>query len=826
MTTIAANAGGLLGWRQVPSFGRCEGYYTEPNLNPMLRAVLPISQAPAKVNADDAYLPLHKTWVFTGHVRISQPNRLATANKGYVYPDKKNHRRNTATLVGNVHLREPAQLFVGHRAHLALNSAKGTLEDGVYRIGLHQKPTHNRAPVEHVVGLTAWGYAKKIIQVDKMHYHFQHSSYTTCSPTHHAWRLKSHTLQLNRVSGRGIAHDATLYVHGIPVFYTPYFNFPIDNRRQTGFLWPAFATTSQDGFVINLPYYLNLAPNYDATLTPHWMSKRGLQLNTTLRYLTAQHSGSLLMSYLPHDQAFRRFQQDIAAKQPNAPFAQRLLSQSDNRGALHWRDKSQFNANWRAESDVSWVSDDYYVQDLSGNLDLNSNQYASNQLEQSAFVEYSNLHWLFTTRVQAYQTLHLINTSPIYSAYNRLPEITVSASYPDSWHGLAFSLQGQYTHFEHPWVHEFSSTPPITGDRFNLEPGLSRPMQWASGYVTPSVQLMLTHYNLRHQPTGNPSEISRALPIVRVDTGLYFDRDTHIGHTDYTQTLEPRALFTYIPYRDQNNIPVFDSPPQTYYYNQVFNYNRFAGIDRIGDAKQVALGFTTRFIEHDTGTQRFLASVGEIFFAGNQLVSSCSTPGCINTHDNPPSGKTITASTVSAYAQYTITRDWNLSANYSWDPTARRINSANARLNFVRDQQHIVNFGYDFIYGYSPYPVINGQSGNAPSRNQNNLNNLSFSFVWPISTQKWLAIGSAERNISHGHLEDFLLGVEYNTCCWAVRLVGGKTFSDFSTTGQPRFSRAIYLQWQLKGLGEMGNTQLDFLQRNIPHYRGQFMGET
>ena len=824
-----------LGWISVPSTENiCCGYYLDPLADFGNKPLPPITTTPVTINADTATFHQTGTSILIGKITLSQPGRLVNADKIYLNRTPDAAIPGSADLYGNVMLREPGKLIIGDSAHLELHSKVANFKNAIYRLVL-STPDKVATTVKTEPVLTAWGKAKVVNQDQKGVITLLKSSYTTCAPTANTWLMNAQKVLLNRDTGRGTAYGAWLDVQGVPVFYMPYFNFPIDKRRQTGFLFPTIGNSSVSGFNFTTPFYWNIAPNYDALITPHYYSERGLQMSADFRYLTENSSGDFYGSFLPNDDAFETFKQDAVTKYASFVNLGRLEHSNDDRYAYAWHDNTTFNEHWNTGVNYNSVSDDYYFEDFGNTPQLNNQ--ISNQLPREVHANYVDEYWHFNGIVQTYQTLHPVNQAAVNNPYGELPQLTLNGSFPDQAYGLEYLVDNQFTYFMRAHNPGETTTVPSAG-RFNFEPGVKLPIIGLSGYFTPELQLALTHYNVGSQVEGYNSVIQRNIPIFNIDTGLFFDRSTHLFNTDYQQTLEPRLFYLYVPYRNQNDIPVFDTGIVPFTYDSLYMTNRFSSLDRIGDANQISYGFTTRFLQQDDGTEKFRTSVGQIYYFRNRRVNLCdpgaaagTTPSTASTYTACNANPTIAVgatsptekfSPVAGQVAYNFNPAWNLTGNVAWDPTTNETINAGANLQYHPMFNHVINFNYNFVrYGDGDTappnePPIDPQSW------RNDLNQAGTSFAWPI-VERWSAVGGYTYNISHKYSQSYFGGVEYNSCCWAVRMVAGRTFVGLNQNYNPTFNNNVYLQFQFKGLANVGTQDpATFLMGNIPGYQDTF----
>ena len=812
-----------LGWvEDVAHGGRCEGYYREPAFSPLLMPKIPLKQGPISIRANQTEFRQSGKSVLLGKVELNQPDRRLQADRVELKRNNETGKISSADLYGKVVLREPGRLLVSDYAHMFLDRQAGSLHHVLYRVLLADPARLNRLPQKiNVSGqtgetdLNAWGKAAQVTQTKPGLIQLLQATYTTCTPLNNIWQLSSRSIHLDRDSGRGEARDVSLSIKNIPVFYSPYFNFPVDKRRKSGFLFPYITTSSTSGLQVGIPYYWNIAPNYDLTFTPRVLTKRGVRFDGSFRYLTSLDDGALNLSFLPNDRTFREFRDTAPSFYAPSAALTELSSASSNRAYFSWQNSTIFNEHWTSRIDYTYVSDDYYFIDF-GSVPAVIN---ANQLLRQGNVAYANEHWNFLAQVQNYQTLHPVNQVPIANQYSSFPRLALNATYPDQAFGLNYQLISEWVNFFRTRGPTDTVVPPI-GNRLHLQPSVSLPMIKPEAYITPKIQFAATRYQLRNQTPGFSSEINRVLPLLGVEGGLYFDRALKILKNAYRQTLEPQISYLFVPYHNQNAIPIFDSALQPFSYDQLFRYNRFSGNDRIGDANQFSLALTTRISDKMTGEEKLKVSVGQIYYFQNRKVTLCNTPGCQDTLFVP--GATSPTESVSPFAgqaNYQLNAHWASSANLAWDPGTRRTINGNFNFQYHPSPNRLLNLGYNFIRFGDPLLAVVPP---AATSSANNFSQPSISFAWPIK-ESWRAMGSYNYNLSHNHPQTYFYGLEYNSCCWAVRLVASRTFTALNQNFNPVFNNAIYFQWQLKGLGNIGtNDPSSVLTNGIPGYSDNF----
>jgi len=802
-TVNHADVAKFLGWvdGDTKTENFCNGYYLEPDIITTNPNPLPFDLAPTKVTADKpALFSQYGTSTLTGDVTITQPGRQITSDIATFYREADTGKISSGTLLGNVHLREYGKIIVAKKGLWDSCTHAFTLTNGIYRM-ITPSPTGS---------VNAWGRASKMVRDDKGVLTFNKATYTTCSPKTNTWRVRGSKIVLNKNTGRGSVTNALIFFHDFPVAYLPYFNFPIDKDRKSGFLYPSFSFSSNNGVDLSLPFYLNLAPNYDALLTSRVMGKRGILGEGLFRYLTPRSKGYLDMRYISRDTEFINFQKEsLTTYQKPSYSLSRLENASADRGFISYQNETNFNEHWSGDVNVNYVSDDYFFQDFGG-----SPTNDDDQLFNQADVKYAGENWNFSALAQAFQTLHPINQSPSSAdQYRRVPQINFNGNLPDSYYGLDYQLQGEFVNFDYD--HEYdplSGKLMATGNRVYLNPSASLPMNWAGGYATPQVQLDSTLYSLRNNVVDfnsgeTKNNITRALPIFSFDSGMTLTRNTSLFSSNYMQTLEPRVFYLYVPDHNQSDIPIFDSALSTFSFDQLFATNRFSGRDLVGDANQISVGLTTRLLDSYSAEEKFRASIGQMYLLRKHDV-------CINSNCSSDPMAQYNVSPVVGEIQYDLTPYWSANVNAAWDPNINKFNNGAVNIKYHNGTNRIASLGYNFVKHGDP--LINEVS--------DDLNRINLSVAWPIA-EHWNAVGDWNYNISHDHPQEYFYGLEYQSCCWAVRVVKSQSFIGTDENNHNTFQKAVYMQVLLKGMGSVGSCSAGtLLTSQIPEYRDNFGG--
>ena len=502
-------------------------------------------------------------------------------------------------------------------------------------------------PVYQLVPGPGRGEAARVDFINQKQFKFKDATYTTCEVGNDDWYLDVNTLDIDKTREIGTARNATLQFLGVPILYTPWMSFPLNNARKTGILPPTIGTTGRTGLDLVVPYYFNLAPNYDATLYPRVMSKRGLQLGGEFRYLYEKFSGVSQVEYLPQDNAAGRSRWGVFLKH------------------LH-----SITPNLSVGMDFNRVSDDEYFRDLSNLVTATSQSY----LNQEFWAGYQQGWWSADLRAQSFQTLQ-DPLAPLAIPYNRLPQLRVNAA-RDLRGGVQFNLVSEATHFAHPTQ--------IEGTRVLAYPTVKLPLTNSYGFLTPQVGWHLTRYKL--DDTAPQPTISRSVPIASLDAGLIMERPFSFKNQSYVQTLEPRLYYVYAPYKDQSAIPIFDTGLLDFSYAQMFTENQFIGGDRVNDANQFTVAVTSRFIEDTSGVERLNVTLGQRYYFSNQRVT---LPGVA------PRDKSSTDLLAAISGQ--ITRAWRFETAWQFDTDTGRTVRQNLGASYRPGPGRVLNFSYRTI---------------------------------------------------------------------------------------------------------------------------------
>lgn len=648
---------------------------------------------------------------------------------------------------GNVRLRMDGDELTGPRLRLRVGDNAGVIDEPRYTLVPREGGVTGRAAAP----TGARGTAKAARFDGRDNVRVTDGTFTTCKPGQDDWHISAEELDLDLGREVGVARGARLSFLGMRTPALPEIEFPLNNRRKSGFLPPSFGISNARGWEVLAPYYLNLAPNYDATVAPRYMERRGLQLITQFRYLLPTSRGEAQVEVLPEDKAT-----------------------GDARWGVSLRDSSIFGTSgWSSNVNYTSVSDDQYFRDLSGRLAVATQVF----LPQEGSVTYGGGWWWSTLRLQRFQTLQ-DPASPVATPYARLPQLTFAALRPTRL-GLDLGATAEAVAFEHSTL--------VQGRRTTVYPYLAWPLLRPYGFITPKIGVHATHYSLTDAGPATPTSQSRTLPIASIDSGLFFERNVSWFGGDFLQTLEPRAYYLRVPFRDQSAIPLFDTAIADLSYAQLFSENYYVGGDRISDANQLTIAATSRLLRPATGQEAVRAFVGQRFYFDEQHVAlTAATP--LRTADTAP---------IIAGLGGQIAPNWraDTAAQYSW--SGAQLERFNFGVRYSPQFARVVTAAYRYARETAAQPEIR---------------QIDVAAQWPL----WRGLyGLARLNydVAGSQIVESLAGIEYNADCWIVRAV----LQSFVSATEKR-TYQFFVQLELNGLARIGIDPLEALQRNIPGY--------
>ncbi|RFA31275.1 hypothetical protein CAI21_01145 [Alkalilimnicola ehrlichii] len=652
---------------------------------------------PVTIDADRVdYFGATQSYRFAGNVLLQQADQQLQADR-IVF----NQETSRADASGNLRYYEDGLTLWAEEGHLYFDVTRGALSTA--RFQFEHSYTH--------------GDADEIIIEDSQRSRYRDVRFTTCPPDRTDWWLRGSELRTDREEGMGSARHAWLQFMGVPLFYTPYISFPIDDRRRSGLLAPSYRQSSRSGFDLRIPYYWNMAPNYDAVLAPRIVTRRGLMLDTEWRLLTRQFAAETDLQYLPDDDLYG-----------DDRWLASLRMESPEERAIQW------------ELDLNRVSDEDYLRDFGSGIASSS----VSHLPSLAIASYQTLDLRVSAQAQTWQTLDQEVSSP----YRILPRVRVDYNPAPIAAGLDYRLESELTYFDHA-----NPSARDTGVRAHVVPTLSRTWDGLAYFITPSFAVSHTEYWLDRPDNSAAENPSSTIPIFSVEAGIFLERDFALGNRALMQTLEPRLFYLYVPEYDQSDQPRFDTRDSELTLGQLFRTNRFTGPDRQGDANQVSAALTSRVVDRQSGREHLSASVGQIFYLEDREVT-------INDALEDP---TRNSSDIMAELRSQLPGGFNVFADYRWDPYDNRTRRSGLRLQYRPQPDAVINLGY--------------RSRTERDSGSRELEQTDLSFVWPIGA-RWHAIGGWRYSLLDNETLEQFAGFEFDNCCWSFRLLAREYVRD------------------------------------------------
>jgi LPS-assembly protein len=592
-------------------------------------------------------------------------------------------------------------------------------------------------------------------------------TYSTCEGPNPDWYLESSTLRLDQGRDVGAASSTVIYFKGVPIIGTPAMSFSLSGARRSGWLPPSIGAGSKGSAEVMVPYYVNIAPNRDLTLFPRMIFNRGLQMGATFRYLgltdLGPYSGETHVEVLPNDRIRHR---------------DRWLLQT-----LH---NQTIGQGWTYGWNIHAASDDNYPSDFSRTVAAS----AERQLLREVRTDYYGQYWSLNARAQSYQVLQdpAAATNPalfVPRPYDRLPDLNFHAGRYDVLGGFDWALDASATRFSYPtqFVNN-QTTPAVQGNRFVVVPQMSFPWVRPGYFITPKLMLHATKYDLENNLGANglpANEIDRAVPTFSLDSGLIFERPGKLFGMTGTQTLEPRLFYVRTPFRDQNDIPNFDTALMGFNYAQLFTENRYVGADRVSDANQLTAAVVTRFIESN-GAERLRVALGSRYYFSDPRVTL--TP-------NEPRNQTRSDALFAAGGR--ISEQWSFDTGVQYDAQGHSLYSSNAGLQWSPAPMKVLNVEYRY--------------------QRDSFRNADLSAQWPL-TARWYGVGRVSYSLRDKKLLESLIGLEYKADCWVFRMGAQRFVTAAQTTSTP-----VFFQLELNGLSRLGfGNPLETFNKSIPGY--------
>ena len=643
-------------------------------------------------------------------------------------------------------------------------------------------------------------------------------TFTTCPVNDNSWQLKANTITLDTQSKIGTGRDARIDFMGVPILYVPWVSFPLSSDRKSGFLYPTIGNTSYGGVQLSLPYYFNILPNYDFTFEPTEYTKAGVDLGGEMRLLTANQHGELDWNYLPHDRNYV-----VCTPQVVDGVSSEHCEQGGGRDRVRLNDVLDLTHDLRLTTTAQEVSDPFYFEDFSQGPEGTSTAF----LERSALFSYRDEHWRVEAEAQQYQTIDYILTSeqalyaPFNRPYARVPRLAASTDYSLGPQGLLhYGFDSEVVDFQRP-----GGTYEVQGWRGDVTPNVYLDLTGPGYFLRPAFAWRATQYELQDPYPGYPSSPSRNLPIASVDTGLIFERDSG-SHSKHRLTLEPRILYLYVPYRDQDKLPVFDTALPDLNPVELFRTNRYVGADRMSDANQLSAGVTSRLFDSANGQQFLAVTVGQAYYFTPPRVPlprfDCSAfvnglPVCLPAGPEPLGSENrsdfVVQVAVNAF------QSWSADAAVQWDPQTQSSERTQVNLQYKPANDAIINLSYryerytfDQVELSGAWPIF--RNWHVFLRDIYSLSDREKDFAYqPTTSPQPPGQGAQVYYPTVGFLERFA-GFEYRACCWRVRLGVRRYVSNHNGSQDT----GVWLQLELGGLASVGSASDASLGQEIRGY--------
>ncbi|MCD8558784.1 MAG: LPS assembly protein LptD [Shewanella xiamenensis] len=710
-------------------------------------------QAKIRIASDRSKAEMGKQAIFTGDVVFSQGDRHIAADEAILDQATEQFDAN-----GNLVFQDSNFTVTADSLQAQMRSNRATLKGAQY--WLHGQQVH--------------GDAEKLQITINNNLILTNTNFTTCPPDNVSWLLEAEKIKINSEEEWGEIWNAKLRVADIPVFYIPYMTVPVSDKRKTGFLYPSFSTSTTNGFEVSAPYYWNIAPEYDLTFTPNYMTNRGLFTKTEFRYLAGEaQNGRLNFEYLGSD---------------------RMIGGSPNRYLYNWQHQGAIDKNWRVLTNFTEVSDNNYFNDLKSDV----NRATDNQLSRIGEVSYFERDWDISTRVQDIKVL-----GEDEKPYQVMPQVNFNYRAADFWNNLDFGFNSELTNFAH------QDDDVNTATRLHMAPSLTLPIHGPSGSLTSQLKLMQTNYwqdknNTKFDTLDDT--VSRTIPQVRINGQINFERFTELFEQNYRQTLEPQFQYLYVGYEDQRGIGIYDTAQLQDDYFGLFRDRRFSGLDRIADANQVTLGITTRFFDdHNQEATKF--SLGQIFYLQDSKLG----------YEDNIFEQNQSTSVLAAELDTRLSQDWYLGAAIQYDTNTSDNKKTEVTLDFRPEANKLLQLSYRYVPD-----LLNS--------NTNDLVNISQAGVrgaWPINDSLYF-VGNWYYDLNESRSIETYTGFQYESCCYAIRLsyhyriktnyddnIGSAIIDE-----REQFERGVYLNLVIKGLGGSGPLGVtDMLNDGLFNYR-------
>ncbi|EMH4163139.1 LPS assembly protein LptD [Pluralibacter gergoviae] len=724
---------------------------------------------PVTINADHANGNYPDNAVFSGNVDVQQGNSRLTADEVQLHqkqPQGQTDPVRTVDALGNVRYDDDQVILKGPKAWSNLNTKDTNVWKGDYQ--MVDRQGRGKADVMKQRG-------------DNRYTILDNGSFTSCLPGSNTWSVVGSEVIQDRQEEVAEIWNARFKLGSVPIFYSPYLQLPIGNKRRSGFLIPNAGYGSDDGFEFSLPYYWNIAPNFDATITPHYMSKRGnVNWENEFRYLTHAGSGVVEFDYMPSDSQHG--------------------DDSGHRWMTYWNHSGVVDQVWRLNADYTKVSDKDYFDDFSSKYGNSTDGYATQKFSAGYFVDNFDAN----LSARKFQVLDDGRNSSYYS----LPQLDVNF-YQNDVGPFDTRLYAQAVKFENT----NSDMPEAT--RLHLEPSINLPLSNRWGSIDTEAKLMSTHYEQKHVNDYNDTygthlkeSVNRTLPQFKVDGKMVFERDMDWSQ-GYTQTMEPRVQYLYVPYKDQGNIMEYDSSLLQSDFTGLFRDRSYSGLDRIASANQVTTGLTTRVYDQNA-VERFNASIGQIY-----LFKKART-GDDNFHweNEDDTGSVVWAGDT----YWRMTDRWGLRGGVQYDTRLDDFTTGNGAIEYRRDEDRMVQLKYR--YASPEYIKTTLTSYSTAQQYKDGISQVGMTASWPIA-DRWSVVGAYYYDTKMSKTANQMLGVQYSSCCFAIGIGYERKINDWDNNKlESKYDNKIGFNIELRGLSSnYGLGTQKMLRSNILPYQ-------
>ena len=735
------------------------------------------NELPVTINADNAKGNYPDDAVFTGNVDIAQGNSRLQADEVQLHQKQAEGQPEpirTVDALGNVHYDDNQVILKGPKGWSNLNTKDTNIWEGDYQM----------------VGRQGRGKADLMKQRGENRYTIlENGSFTSCLPGSDTWSVVGSEVIHDREEQVAEIWNARFKLGPVPVFYSPYLQLPVGDKRRSGFLIPNAKYSTNNYFEFYLPYYWNIAPNMDATITPHYMHRRGgIMWENEFRYLTQAGAGLMEFDYLNSDKVY----EDEHPKDDNS-----------RRWLFYWQHSGVMDQVWRFNVDYTKVSDTSYFNDFDNKYGSSTDGYATQKFS----VGYAVQNFDATVSTKQFQVFDAQNSN----SYSAQPQLDVNY-YQNDVGPFDTRIYGQAVHF----VHTNDNMPEAT--RVHLEPTINLPLSNNWGSINTEAKLLATHYqqtnldwyNSNPQNTKLDDSANRVMPQFKVDGKMVFERDMQMLAPGYTQTLEPRAQYLYVPYRDQSHIYNYDSSLLQSDYSGLFRDRTYGGLDRIASANQVTTGVTSRVYD-DAAVERFNISVGQIYY----FTESRTGDDNIKWENDDKTGSLVWAGDT----YWRISDRWGLRSGIQYDTRLDSVATSSSSIEYRRDENRMLQLNYRYASSEYIQATLPSYYSTA-EQYKNGISQVGAVASFPIA-DRWSIVGAYYFDTNVNKEADSMLGLQYNSCCYAIRFGYERKLNGWDNTQKHAiYDNTIGFNIELRGLSSnygLGTNQM--LRSNILPYQ-------